>query len=86
VWLNCLPSDHSYTKDLIDRLKHRGIQFVTGRPNSTARVAANTSENLAPFFEACRIYHDFFNTPPDSGGADPARWAVFDEKPIINRA
>jgi hypothetical protein len=51
-----------------------------------ARVAANTSEDLAPFFEACRIYHDFFKTPPDAGGADPARWAVFDEKPIIYRA
>ena len=85
TWLNCLPSDR-YTKDLIDRLKHRGIQFVTGRPTSTARVAANTSENLAPFFEACKIYHNFFNSQPDAGGADPARWAVFDEKPIINRA
>ncbi len=50
TWLNCLPSDH-YTKDLIHRLKHRGIQFVTGRPTSTARVAANTSQNLAPFFK-----------------------------------
>jgi hypothetical protein len=49
TWLNCLPSDH-YTKDLIDRLKHRGIQFVTGSPTSTARFAANTSQNLAPFF------------------------------------
>jgi hypothetical protein len=26
------------------------------------------------------------STQPDAGGADPARWAVFDEKPIINRA
>jgi transposase len=54
TWLNCLPGDR-YTKDLIHCLKHRGIQFVTGRPTSMARVAANTSENLAPFFEACRI-------------------------------
>jgi hypothetical protein len=57
TWLNCLPSD-DYTKGLIHRLKDRGIQFVTGRPTSTARVAANTSQNLAPFFEAWRIYHD----------------------------
>ncbi len=26
----------------------------------TARVAANSSQHLAPFFEACRVYHDFF--------------------------
>jgi transposase len=44
---------HDYTKALIHRLKDRGIQFVTGRSTSTAQVAANTSQNLAPFFEAC---------------------------------
>ena len=40
--------------------KRRGIRFLTGRPTSTSRVAANTSRYLAPFFKSCKIYHEFF--------------------------
>ena len=84
-WLNGVPSD-KYMLGLINRLKSRGIQFVTGRPTSTARVAANSSQHLAPFFEVCKVYRDFFLTEQGGGQDNPARWAVFDEKPIISRA
>jgi hypothetical protein len=80
-WLNG-SAEGEHMKGLINRLKDRGIRFVTGRPTSTSRVAANTSRYLAPFFKSCKIYHEFFPRL----GYNPASWAVFEEKPIINRA